>query len=399
MIVLVPAARIGGDVKESIVPPVRSRMPTTAGPWQVSGRFDGSGGDVEPGPITGPGDVDGVGTWLQRFDERVAGILAPSAGPKALRQLSLGGRQILPSSPSPMLLRSTPPGVRANQPFILTATDDGPERVPGASVGDGAFELNDVTIPVSGFDSLEEVLDRIDRSGAGVSARFDPLVGEIVLRSAARGAGARIALGRDTSRFLAEFGLEQATPQPGLDAGYDGPLGRLGGLGAVVAGMVVVNGIAVVIDPDVDPLPAALDRLTLATDAVAVFDATSRRVVLAVSLPPGALEIDDATGLFDSLGFAPGVYTSVGGRPETSPTLVIRSWAGAGDRVLRREPEPGDHYLLAATRSFGDGGRAGRRVLGRGAITDRIASTPGRRSVERLGTAEEEIAIRRQFLG
>lgn len=392
-------------MNEPVAPPLRSRVPTTAGPWQLVGRFDASGGDVEPGPISAPEDIGGVATWLQRFDERLVQLAGPSptAGPAAIRRLGLGGRRMVPSLPAPAVLRVDVADVRPNQPFLLAAMEEQDEPVPGARVGDGTFEINRVTIPVSGFDSLEEVLDRIERSGAGVSARFDPSNGQIRVASAARGAQARIAFGHDTSAFLNEFRLDRTPVEPGRDPGFDGPLGGLGGLGGVIAGTIVVNGVTVTMDPAVDSLEVVLGRLTARTDAIAGFDTSSRRVVLGVGLPPGSLEIDDSTGLFDGLGLSSGVYTSAAGRL-SDPALVIRSWVGPGDRVERRVPDQWDRYHRAGARSYADPSPPRRRTEGDRTISDRLAGMPTPlggppNGAAPNGSADEEIRIRRQLMG
>jgi flagellar hook-associated protein 2 len=83
---------------------------------------------------------------------------------------------------------------------LTTAVADG-------GSGNGAFTLNGVTINYnSGTDSLQDVLDRINGSAAGVDAHYDSLNNRFVLQNKTTG-NVGISLQDTTGNFLAATGL------------------------------------------------------------------------------------------------------------------------------------------------------------------------------------------------
>lgn len=90
-----------------------------------------------------------------------------------------------------------------DQAGLTTAISDG-------GAGAGAFSINGVTINYnSSTDSLQDVLDHINGSAAGVSASYDPLNNRFALQNKTTG-DVGISLKDDTGTFLAAAGLSSA---------------------------------------------------------------------------------------------------------------------------------------------------------------------------------------------
>jgi len=70
------------------------------------------------------------------------------------------------------------------------------------SVSSGSFTVNGTSIAVSASDSVQQVLDRITASAAGVTASYDSGTGKVSLLSKTAGSGGAVTLGSDSSGFL-----------------------------------------------------------------------------------------------------------------------------------------------------------------------------------------------------
>ncbi len=100
----------------------------------------------------------------------------------------------------------------ANAGLTTTVSDGGS--------GNGAFTLNGVTINYnSSTDSLQDVLDRINGSTAGVDANYDSLNNRFVLQNKTTG-NVGISLSDTTGNFLAATGLSGGTPTAGQNLLY-----------------------------------------------------------------------------------------------------------------------------------------------------------------------------------
>jgi flagellar hook-associated protein 2 len=181
----------------------------------------------------------------------------------------------------------------------------------------GFFTINGVQISVNPTsDTLNAVINRINRSGAGVTASYDAATDTLVLTSSNP-----IALGspNDTSNFL------QVTSLLGAPQTFDGRkyvlqstahLGRLRGNVPLqndnlrfaltrTTGSFTINGVTITYDASVDSLNAIIQRINQSVpDVQAYYDPIADRVVL-VSKTTGSNSIaraDVSGNLLDVLG-------------------------------------------------------------------------------------------------
>jgi hypothetical protein len=180
------------------------------------------------------------------------------------------------------------------------ASASGARLDPGLSVTSGAFVVNGLSIEVNASDSMNAVLDRINRSGAGVTAIFDAQTERVTVEAGAGGAQT-IDIGQDSSGFLAAMKLDAASGAvsiPGLASGgqqrfADSPL-----FGGVVDGAFSINDVTIAVSRN-DSLDDLLTRINAAGAGVsAAYDQDSDKVVLT---PAGAGDTVDLHG--DSSGF------------------------------------------------------------------------------------------------
>ncbi|GBD21348.1 Flagellar hook-associated protein 2 [bacterium HR28] len=211
-------------------------------------------------------------------------------------------------------LRSTGPiGAEIDPNAVLNNTN------LRSSVTAGSFTINGVAITVDpAVDTLNDVVNRINASGAGVVASLVTVDGRLRLKIEAATAGGPLQLGAlgDTSNFLSVTSLLGA-PRTG-----DAIVGTRS-LAAVKtsvplnqamlatpvsgAGTLTINGVAINYDPAVDSLSTILNRINSSNAGVtASYDATSDRVVLTAKTT-GSLRItvSDTGNLAAALGLDP----------------------------------------------------------------------------------------------
>lgn len=181
----------------------------------------------------------------------------------------------------------------------------------------GTFTVNGVQISVDPtVDTLNDIINRINNSGAGVTASYDASSDTLVLISSNP-----IALGspNDTSNFLQVTGLlgsTQTFDSTNYTRQSTAHLGRLRGNVPLqnenlyvaltqTAGSFTINGVTVTYDATVDSLNAIVQRINQSVpDVQAYYDPVTDRVVL-VSKTTGSNSIAraDVTGnLLDALG-------------------------------------------------------------------------------------------------
>jgi len=101
----------------------------------------------------------------------------------------------------------------ADQSNLATALTDG-------GSGNGAFTINGVTINFNASsDSISDILNRINQSGAGVTASYDPTNNRFTLTDQTTG-NVGISVQDVTGNFLAATGLASGTLQAGQDLQY-----------------------------------------------------------------------------------------------------------------------------------------------------------------------------------
>lgn len=222
--------------------------------------------------------------------------------------VSFGSGSVVKNDTFDVLVKATVgSAVDPTKPFNGTGNQN-PGFEPGVSVTAGAFSVNGVGISVAASDSINSVLDRITQSAAGVTASFDAASERVVLTQKTTGVESGIALGGDTSGFLAAVRLSGATVTPGTSASADDPLANLTRFAGVSAGSFSINGVAIALDPNVDSLNALVARIDGAGAGVAAtYDAGSDRVMLTTRLKGDDLTLaDGGTGILAALGLPSG---------------------------------------------------------------------------------------------
>ena len=177
-----------------------------------------------------------------------------------------------------------------------------PELEEGYSITDGSFDVNGETIAVNSSDSLNDVLDRINASDAGVTATYDAITEQVTLTNDENGSET-ITLANYTSGFLAAMKLDTATPELGSDNEAASVMSSVAEFAGVTAGSILINGTSIDIDPDADSLNDVIDRIN-ASDAgvTALLSVDAQTVTLTNDSVTADLVIDsNGTGLFEAL--------------------------------------------------------------------------------------------------
>ena len=171
------------------------------------------------------------------------------------------------------------------------------------AVVDGTFQINGETINVSASGSINDVIDDINSSNAGVTAVFNPISEQIEFVQNTAGSAPTIDIQGDTSNFLAATKLDTALVSPGTDREPETAFESVAAFASVQSGTILINGTAVAVDSATDSLTSVLDRINAEVDGVtATFDDATQRVTIAAEESAGGLDIDsNGTGLFNAL--------------------------------------------------------------------------------------------------
>jgi hypothetical protein len=199
--------------------------------------------------------------------------------------------------------------VNPDNPFNGTGATD-PNLQTGFDVTAGSFEINGTTIAVQADDSLNDVLDTINSSGAGVTATFDAASETVLLTQDTPGSTPDIVLSNDTSGFVAAVKLDGAVAIPGTDGEAEDPLAQQAQFSGVQNGSINVNGVSIDIDVNTDTLTDVLDRITASTAGVtASYDSSSQRISLSSNDSESQLILDSgSTGFFPAAEISEGTY-------------------------------------------------------------------------------------------
>ncbi len=188
-----------------------------------------------------------------------------------------------------------------------------------SAVTAGTFTINGVAITVDpNADTLNDVVNRINTSGAGVVASLVTIDGRLRLELEAATPGGPLQIGAisDTSNFLSATSVLGA-PRTGdavvgtrsLAAARTGvPLSQ-----AMLAtpvsgpGTLTINGVAIAYNPAVDSLNVILNRINASNAGVtASYDAVSDRVVLTAKTTGSlSITVSDTGNLATALGLDP----------------------------------------------------------------------------------------------
>ena len=197
---------------------------------------------------------------------------------------------------------STPSAVDPDKSFDGTRNDR-PGFEPGVTVTAGQFEVNGTTIDVYATDTLQNVVDRIHSSSAGVDAEFDAATETIRLTQREVGAENSIVLSNDTSGFLAATKLDTGTLVEGSRDEYTALLENSSRYDNVQAGSFSVNGVSITVDPTSDTLEDVLARIDASAAGVsAEYDQDSDRVLIRSLVRGQDLVLDDqSSGFLEAL--------------------------------------------------------------------------------------------------
>ncbi len=190
-----------------------------------------------------------------------------------------------------------------------------PNTLP--AIVDGAFQLNGESISVGTADTLNDIVDRINQSNAGVTAVFNAGTERIEFVQNTPGSVPTIDIQGDTSNLVVSTKLDAAVVTPGTDPEDEVAMQSVGAFGSVQAGSFLVNGVAIAIDPSSDSLTSVIDSVNASeAGVVASFDANTQQVLIESEAQASVLELDsNGTGLFAALKMPEGRVDSeaVGG--------------------------------------------------------------------------------------
>ena len=196
--------------------------------------------------------------------------------------------------------------VDPSKPLGGTRNDNPNFEFGGTAIEDGSFTVNGETISVSTADTLNDVIDRINQSNAGVTAalnadRLDFLQDNL-------GSQPTIDLANDTSNLLEALKLDTAVVNPGIDPENQQRLEDVAAFSAVQSGSVRINGREIAIDPSTDTLDSVLERINDSNARVrASFDSETQQVVIEADNAARRLVLDsNGTGLFAALNMPEG---------------------------------------------------------------------------------------------
>ena len=171
------------------------------------------------------------------------------------------------------------------------------------SIVNGGFDVNGENISVLTTDTLNDVVDRINLSGAGVTAVFNALTERIEFVQNTLGSAATIDFQNDDSNFLAATKLDNLNLVDGIDPETIQNLEDVAAFATVQTGDIVINGRNIAIDTSNDSLSTVLDKINSSgAGVVATFDSASQQVLIEANETTSVLTLDsNGTGLFGAL--------------------------------------------------------------------------------------------------
>ena len=238
-------------------------------------------------------------------------------------------------------------GIRNDNPNLQFGTP---------SIVDGSFQLNGESIGVATSDSINDVIDRINASSAGVTATFNSLTERIDFLQDSLGSAPTIDLQGDTSNFLQATKLDTASVLAGIDPEDDQAFEDVAAFAAVQSGNIEINGQQIAIDTASDSLSTVIDRINTSSAGVtASFDTETQRVLIEADEATSELRLDsNGTGFFSALNMPEGRVD-----PEAVSRGISRQRSyGIADATAAAFAEISD--LFRDTSFVGRGANAGR---------------------------------------
>ena len=183
--------------------------------------------------------------------------------------------------------------------------DAHPQLEDAEAVTDGEFILNGEIISVSRADSIEDVLNRISASAAGVTAS---LAGDVVTLTADR-AGEEISLTSDTSGLIAALKLDTSIATPATLDEETMSMSDVAALAGVTDGTFEINGETISVSA-ADSIEDVLNRISASAAGVTA-SLTSGGAVQIVSDSEEAFVLSgDTSGFLSTVGIEQDTYSS-----------------------------------------------------------------------------------------
>lgn len=180
----------------------------------------------------------------------------------------------------------------------------------GVTISTGSFTVNGEVISVdASVDTLQDVLDAISASSAGVVATY---ADEGVTLTADTPGADPIVVADDTTGLLAALKLDGATSTEGSADEPNTAMADVDDLSGISAGSFTINGETITIDPTTDSISDVLSAInassadvvaTLSDGAVSLTGVDDASIVLA----------SDTTGFLSTVGLSEGTTEATGG--------------------------------------------------------------------------------------
>jgi hypothetical protein len=190
-------------------------------------------------------------------------------------------------------------GIRNSNPNLQIGTP---------AVVDGSFQVNGENISVATSDSINDIVDRINLSSAGVTATFNALTERIEFLQDTFGSVPTIDLQADTSNFLQATKLDGAVVTPGIDPENNQVFDDVAAFSSLQTGNILINSQQIAIDTANDSLATVIDKINASSAGViASFDTQTQKVLIEAEESASVLELDsNGTGLFAALNIPEG---------------------------------------------------------------------------------------------
>jgi hypothetical protein len=219
----------------------------------------------------------------------------------------------------------------------------------------GNFTINGVTIDVHRTNSIQNVLDQINASAAGVTASYDAATDKLTLANNDPGA-TEILLGSDTSGFLDAMRLSDGVETLGADAVEQTNTYKVTSDNvSLSAGTFFINGETFSVN-DGDAISDIVDRINDAEVGVQARLTGSGRLSISSLSRKGTLTLaDGSSGLFDDLGVDTGTFKGSAGRGATSQEIHevvdhLRALRGLAEELS--EEVDGESFLSGELEGF-----------------------------------------------
>jgi hypothetical protein len=260
-------------------------------------------------------------------------VLDPGTNPLALENDTSGFLDAIEIAPGTSATR-----VNATGAFNGTGLN-GPQFEDGVSVRAGSFTVNGVEITVQADDSVQNVLDKITASGAGVTAIFNPVTEMISLRAKQSGLQP-ISLTNDTSGFLAAVKLDGTASFTTGNVGNEMFLRET--VPGSIAGTIQINNRTISVDPDSDSITTLVQKLDALEGVEAFLDNSTGALTIRSETEGDSVTISDSTGVLRTLGIEDGTYTGQAATFRTLHSKISKFQVNNRDQVVDRIVESFD---------------------------------------------------------